>query len=617
MGPFLDYIKSKFRVVVVDTEFQFDKSKTYPVRVVCSVYRDLTTGETFRVWERDQNHWGNRLFDFDTTLFVCFYATAEVGCFLKTHQGRPPNIFDCWTEYAKLYKNQRPLSVLAACAAYGYPNPMSKEEKEKMRDKIIKQNTWTEVEQKQILDYCEKDVDETEHIFYGILKDLKKCCGDDYETLLEQAMARGQAMACIQKSQDNGCPIDNALAADFNDHWTDVKHAVIQRFNKTLKLFDENSKFSNKKFEKLIQDIGLWDWWPRTPTGKLKTNSDTLEIFEHYPEIKKFKRVKNLVDSAKLLQIIVSEDGRLRPFEGFKMFRTHTSRCAPTSKWIFGVSKWGRNIIKPSYGCAVVYLDYRAAEIFVAAKLSGDKNLMAAYDLGDPYIGMAHQFGLVPINATKKSHRKERGMFKVLNLAANYLMGVNSVARDLKKYGYTFSESAGLLKRFKEKYSTYFAWNERVRSMAAWRGYIDTCMGWDRRFAHGVRVKSTSLANWPIQAEAAEILRNALIRLTNANLKVCAPVHDAFLIECTLPELEDQIRTARRCMIDAAAYIVGGKISVDHEVHTTNFKQEEDDQEIFDTIFNEINKYKKKMATTKFVAKPYESSSRSLYINSI
>ena len=56
------------------------------------------------------------------------------------------------------------------------------------------------------------------------------------------------------------------------------------------------------------------------------------------------------------------------------MFRTHTSRCAPTSKWIFGVSKWGRNIIKPSYGCAVVYLDYRAAEIFVAAKLSGDNN---------------------------------------------------------------------------------------------------------------------------------------------------------------------------------------------------------------------------------------------------
>ena len=37
----------------------------------------------------------------------------------------------------------------------------------------------------------------------------------------------------------------------------------------------------------------------------------------------------------------------------------------------------------------------------------------------------------------------------------------------------------------------------------------------------------------------------------------------------------------------------------------------------FDTIFDEIDKYKKMLAATKNVAKPYESSSRSLYINSI
>ena len=622
-NPFLEYIKNRFRVVVVDTEFQFDQSKTYPVKVVCFVYRDLTTGETFRVWEKDQQHWGNRLFDFDTTLFVCFYATAEVGCFLKSHQGRPPFIFDCWTEYAKLYKNRRELSVLAACAAYGYPNPMSKEEKDKNRDLIINQNTWTKIEQKRILDYCEKDVDETEHIFYGVLKDLEKYCGNDYETLLEQAMARGQAMACVQKMQDNGIPVDNNLATDFVNYWSEVKSRVIQRFNKKLNLFDENSKFVHKKFEELIRRIDLWEWWPRTPTGKLKTNSTTLEIFEHYPEIKQFKRIKNLVDSAKLVSIIISEDGRLRPYGGFKMFGTHTGRCAPTSKWIFGTSKWGRNIIKPTYGNAVVYLDYKAAEIFVAARLSGDKNLMKAYMRGDPYISMAYQFGLVPETATKESHPQQRGIFKTLNLAANYGMSDRSVARDLKKENFTYSEAAGLMKKFKEKYSTYFAWNERVRSRAAWQGYIDTSMGWDRRFPLGVRIKSTSLANWPIQSESAEVLRNALIRLNNMHLKVCASIHDAFLLECTLPELQEQIRAAKKCMIDAAECVledphnIGGAMGVDEDIHFSNFKQIREDQDIFDTLFDEIDKYKKMLAATKNVAKPYESSSRSLYINSI
>ena len=104
--------------------------------------------------------------------------------------------------------------------------------------------------------------------------------------------------------------------------------------------------------------------------------------------------------------------------------------------------------------------------------------------------------------------------------------------------------------------------------------------------------------NWSIQSESAEVLRNALIRLTDAHIKVCAMVHDAFLIECPLPELEDQIRIAKRCMIEGARYIVGGTIQVTHETHLSNFKQTgkdgrpNKDQEIFDLIFEEINKYK-------------------------
>ena len=110
-------------------------------------------------------------------------------------------------------------------------------------------------EQDEILNYCLDDVRMTEQVFYGVLKDLEKICGNDYDLLLEQAMARGAAIACVSKAQRNGIPIDTAAVDDFNAYWEEVKDSVIQRFNKDLNLWDENSKFSNEKFRQLIDKI--------------------------------------------------------------------------------------------------------------------------------------------------------------------------------------------------------------------------------------------------------------------------------------------------------------------------------------------------------------------------
>ena len=104
-------------------------------------------------------------------------------------------------------------------------------------------------------------------------------------------MARGAAIACVSKAQRNGIPIDNAAVDEFNAYWDEVKDSVIQRFNKDLNLWDENSKFSNEKFRQLIERLDLSVEWPRTPKGKLKINNNTLELFaDAFPEIKKTKK---------------------------------------------------------------------------------------------------------------------------------------------------------------------------------------------------------------------------------------------------------------------------------------------------------------------------------------
>ena len=54
-----------------------------------------------------------------------------------------------------------------------------------------------------------------------------------------------------------------------------------------------------------------------------------------------------------------------------------------------------------------------------------------------------------------------------------------------------------------------------------------------------------SLANFPMQANGAEMLRIACILMTEAGIRVCAPVHDAVLIEAPLGELEARVKQAQ------------------------------------------------------------------------
>jgi len=158
--------------------------------------------------------------------------------------------------------------------------------------------------------------------------------------------------------------------------------------------------------------------------------------------------------------------------------------------------------------------------------------------------------------------------------------------------GKTYSEVAGLLMRYKEIYKIYFDWAEARGNHAQVHGFISTALGWDRHFPYTVPINPRSLMNWSVQATAAEILRNALLRLHNANIKVCATVHDSVLIECPLPEVQEQVRMAKQCMIDAGDYIIGKGIKVDVDIFYNNFKPDARDQKVFNTVFKEIEKYR-------------------------
>src|SRR5262249_10646782 len=84
------------------------------------------------------------------------------------------------------------------------------------------------------------------------------------------------------------------------------------------------------------------------------------------------------------------------------------------SKYIFGPSVWLRGLIKPPRGHGIAYVDWSQQEFGIAAALSGDLTMQAAYHSGDPYLAFAKQAGAVPPDATKATHGPTRRTFQAM-----------------------------------------------------------------------------------------------------------------------------------------------------------------------------------------------------------
>lgn len=74
----------------------------------------------------------------------------------------------------------------------------------------------------------------------------------------------------------------------------------------------------------------------------------------------------------------------------------------------------------------------------------------------------------------------------------------------------------------------------------------------------GSDVNPRSLANLPMQANGAEILRLACSMLTEAGVTVRAPVHHAVLIEAEVDDIDETVALARDFMEEASRVVLSG-----------------------------------------------------------
>jgi DNA polymerase I-like protein with 3'-5' exonuclease and polymerase domains len=271
-----------------------------------------------------------------------------------------------------------------------------------------------------------------------------------------------------------------------------------------------------------------------------------------YPAVAPMRELRSALSDMRLADLAVGSDGRNRTL--LSAFRSRTGRCQPSNtRYIFGPSVWLRSLIQPPEGYGVAYIDWCQQEHGIAAVLSGDSAMQAAYLSGDPYLEFAKQAGAVPANATKKSHEPTRELFKQCALAVAYGMEAEGLAR---RIGQPPIVARDLLRSHHETYRRFWAWSDAAVDRAMLTDSLCTTFGWPIHI--GKNPNPRSLRNFPMQANGAEMLRLAACFATEQGVEVCALIHDAVLVAAPLEHLEAETARMQAAMAKASRIVLAG-----------------------------------------------------------
>lgn len=534
-------IESFNEIWSVDFEF-VSRAGEVPNPVICLVAKELISGETKKMWLVENPPHKPPYSMGEDSLFVAYAATAEMSCHLQLGWDIPTNILDLYVEFLN-HTNGLPVpsgkDLLGALIYFGIPG-ITKEEKERMRGCILKGEPYSSEDQREILDYCLSDVVAGERLFHSMENGID----------LPRALLRGRYMAAIGQIERNGIPLDVETHKRLIQHWEPIKSSLVRDVDRQFGVFD-GLTFKLDRWEKWLTERDIN--WPRTKTGRLSLDDETFaDMVKIYPEIIPIHELRYILGKLRLSQLLIGHDGRNRCYPW--PFKTLTGRNAPsTSEYIFALAVWLRSLIKPQPGSGIAYIDYSQQEFGVAAALSEDAAMQDAYLSGDPYITFAKQAHAVPENATKQTHPRERELFKQCTLAVQYGMGARRLATSIRE---PIPVAQNLLNLHRRTYARFWNWSDSVMDYAFIHNRIWTRFGWYYR--PNEKSKVGTIRNFLMQANGAEILRLACCMVLDTGVKVCAPVHDAILIEAPIDELASAITTTQKEMGEASKIVLDG-----------------------------------------------------------
>jgi DNA polymerase I len=522
-------------------DFEFRAPEGERPDPVCLVAKEVGTGRVVRQWGGEFLNRPPYRTDVKA-LFVAYYASAELGCHIALGWQMPVHVLDLYAEFRNV-TNGLPTpagrGLLGALAYFGLDH-IAATKKDAARDLVMRGGPWSASDRAHILDYCQSDVASLEQLLLRMAPSID----------LPRALVRGRYMAAAARIEWNGVPIDRRVLELLRDRWDEIKGRLIGEIDGAFHVFEKGT-FKRARFEQYLAREGIP--WPRLASGDLDLSDDTFrQMARSEPRVAPLRELRDSLSKMRLSDLGVGLDDRNRAL--LSAFSSRTGRNQPSNaKFIFGPSVWLRGLIRPEPGTAIAYIDWASQEFGIAAALSRDDHMLAAYASGDPYLAFAKQAGAVPPDATKQSHTRERDVFKAVLLGVSYGMEADALACRL---GILPIEARELLQKHRETYPRFWKWSQNVVDSAMMGQPVSTVFGWVLHPAGDANPRS--LRNYPMQANGAEMLRIACCLGTERGVRICAPVHDAILIEAAAHEIEAETERMQEYMRTASRIVLGG-----------------------------------------------------------
>lgn len=328
-------------------------------------------------------------------------------------------------------------------------------------------------------------------------------------------------------------------------------------------------------FEKLKMPNGK-----KTKTG-YSTAADVLDkLAPDYPLVSKILEYRQLTKLkstyADGLANFIRKDGRIH--SSFHQTITATGRLSSTDPNLQNIPirmELGRQIRKvfiPRKGCVLIDADYSQIELRVLAHMSGDENLIHAYQAAQDIHKMtASQVFHIPFEEVTSLQRRNA---KAVNFGIVYGISSFGLSQDLS---ITKKEAAQYIASYFETYPGIKQFLDGLVTDAKEQGFVSTMYGRRRpvpeltsgnfmQRSFGERVAM----NAPIQGTAADIIKIAMNRVHDAlnaqglRSRLILQVHDELLVEAYEEEAAQVEAILKKEMETAADLSVALEIDMHH-----------------------------------------------------
>ncbi len=405
-------------------------------------------------------------------------------------------------------------------------------------DDIVKKGeTFADVPLETAYKYAAEDADFTLQLYNKLTENFEATALYDMEM---------QVLPVLTQMELNGIHLDTATLHAYNKELTtgiaEAEKAIYKEVGHEFNIA------SPKQLQTVLFEERHLPTGKKTKTG-YSTDTSVLEELAAIDSVPKmileYREMAKLQSTyVETLPAMVDNQGRIHT--DFVQTGTATGRLScrePNLQNIPVRSEAGRRIrsaFTAPEGKILISADYAQIELVVLAHLSRDKNMCQAFTDGtDVHRATAALiYGVAPEAVTPEMRR----IAKTINFGVIYGMSAFSLAKDL---GISRTQATNFIDMYFHTYSSVSSFMNNVIAKAEETGYVETILGRRRPIlAINSRNKVEKAAaermakNTPIQGSAADIVKTAMLKVTealttsNSPARLLLQVHDELIFEC-------------------------------------------------------------------------------------